>query len=538
MRVTLVQCPVWGTREPPLSIVQLSGCLKAAGHEVFSFDLNNELYRSRAAEFANLWTWEQSLFWYDARKVGELFGTLRPRIEAAAAKVLERRPRAVGFSVAASSYAASKAFAEVLRGKDPELVIVFGGTLFYDARYVAPAFNEAKVDYVIRGEGDVTIPALVTALERGEDAASCPGVYLRRNGEIFHTGERAPLKDLDSLPYMDFTDLRIRDYDDDEHIAIMSSRGCVWHCAFCSSSSFWPGYRSMSAERIHQEITFHRMANRKIGHVDFFDLAFNGDMKKVEEFSRLMVMYPPFDPNFRFEWNANAIITPKLTPAVLKLMKAAGCQRLIFGIESGSEKVLKLMHKPYDPEVAVRVIKDAHDAGIKVTCNFMFGFPGETEDDFEKTLDFVRCIAPHVERLYPSRTYCAIEENSYFHDHPSEFNIKTPFNHHLYWETTDGENTYPVRLARCRRFEELCAQLGVRIDCGVQSSVELENWFSLGMYYEYKSDYDKVLECYRNYLRLDPKNAVVIERVKALLERPETRARWERSFTEYMGHHG
>ncbi|MHB9154386.1 MAG: radical SAM protein, partial [Endomicrobiales bacterium] len=275
----------------------------------------------------------------------------------------------------------------------------------------------------------------------------------------------------------------------------------------------------------------HRMTNPKIGHVDFFDLAFDGDIRKVEEFSKLMIMYPPYDPRFRFQWNANAIITPKLTPALLKLMKASGCQRLIFGIESGSEQVLKLMRKKYEPEVAVRVIKDAFDAGIKVTCNFMFGFPGETEEDFQKTLDFTRRIGPYVERLYPSRTYCALEEYSYFHEHPEEFGIKTPFNHHLYWETEDGANTYPVRLERCRRFEEFCAKNGVRVDCGVRTSVELDNWFSLGMYYEYKKDYDKVLDCYHQYLKLDPRNTLIIERVKEALPRAP---RWEGVFKEFL----
>jgi hypothetical protein len=274
----------------------------------------------------------------------------------------------------------------------------------------------------------------------------------------------------------------------------------------------------MSAERIHQEIAYHRTTNRKFGHIDFFDLAFNGDMEKVEEFSRLMVLYPPGDPHFRWQWNANSVITPALTAELLRSMKASGCQRLFFGIESGSERVLRLMHKPYRPEVAVRVIRDAAAAGIKVTCNFMFGFPGETEEDFRETLAFVEKIAGHVERVYPSRTYCAIEEYSYFHAHPEQFSIRTPVTHHLYWETTDGANTYPVRLDRCRRFEDRCEQLGVRIDSGVRTSVELDNWYSLGMYYEFKQDRARVLECYERYLSLDPHNLVIRGKMDQLLK--------------------
>ena len=56
----------------------------------------------------------------------------------------------------------------------------------------------------------------------------------------------------------------------------------------------------------------------------------------------------------------------------------------------------------------------------------MFGFPGETEEDLIETLVFLKNIAPYVERVYPSRTYCAIEEYSLLHDKPEEFSIKTP----------------------------------------------------------------------------------------------------------------
>jgi len=73
LKVVLVQCPVWGTREPPLALVQLSSCLKAKGHEVYSIDINNRLYRNRAKNIKTLWAWEQSLFWYNKNSVAQFF---------------------------------------------------------------------------------------------------------------------------------------------------------------------------------------------------------------------------------------------------------------------------------------------------------------------------------------------------------------------------------------------------------------------------------------------------------------------------------
>lgn len=518
MRIALIQCPVWGTREPPLSLAQLSGCLKSKGHVVRSYDLNNYLYRNRDSSCINLWAWEQSFFWYRREDVSRYFEENRSVLEKYINDILKHQPEVIGFSVAASSYQSTVEFLKILRGVSRGQKIVMGGTAFFDTGIVKRIFEEAPVDYVISEEADTAFPELASLLDQKRDITACRGLHFRNDGNIIFTGARTPLSSLDALPYLDFTDLKLQDYDDEWHMMMMSSRGCVWKCAFCSSSAFWHGYRSMSGERVYQEIAYQMSLNPLLRYVDFADLAFNGDMNKVLEFCQLMVKYPPFGLQHGFRWMANVVISPLMTKEALALMKQSGCILLIFGIESGSERVLKLMRKKYDPQVAVRVIKDAHDAGIHVTCNFMFGFPGESEDDFMKTLDFLREIAPYVERVYPSRTYCAIEENSYFYNHPDEFGIKTPFNHHLYWETVDGKNTYPVRMDRCRRFEELCVTLGVQVDCGVMTSVELDTWFSLGAYYEFVQDYNKAMECFANYLDIDPCNKIIVEKVQRIVK--------------------
>ena len=297
----------------------------------------------------------------------------------------------------------------------------------------------------------------------------------------------------------------------------MASRRCIWKCAFCSSKSFWKGYRWMSGERIHQEINYQRTINQGLGHIDFADLVFNGNIQRVIEFAELMIKYPPYDPKFKIEWVANGIISPTLTSETLALMKEGGCQRLIFGIESGSSEVLKLMKKNYDPKVAKRVIRDAYEAGIKVTTNFMFGFPGETKEYFQETLDFIKEIGPFIERAYPSRTYCALEEYSDLYHQPEKFGVKTPVNHHLYWEDISGKNKYPVRLERCRRFEEFCHDLGIKTDRGVKTTIRLDNWYNLAMYYEHIRDYEKALEYYHKYLSRDPKSEDILDKVKKLL---------------------
>ncbi|HLD28849.1 MAG TPA: radical SAM protein [bacterium] len=531
MRVALIQTPVWGTREPPLGIVQLAAVLKSQGFETRSFDLNNFLFNNRPEEMKNLWAWEQCSFWYNKSEVARIFRDHLRLIEKFLEQVLAFGPEVAGFSVSSSTILSSCLFASLLKKNRKDIRIVFGGEGFRDADCVKRAFEESPADFIVAGEGEITFAELLRRLDGKKDPSGCKGIYFRRSGGFVHAGVRTERVTLDKLPYMDFSDLRIDDYRDNEHIALMASRGCIWKCAFCSSRSFWEGYRFMSGERIHQEITFHKMCRKGL-HVDFQDLVFNGNMERVIEFSKLMVKYPPFDTAYPVQWVANAVITPRLTYDALTLMKRAGCKKLIFGIESGSERVLKKMRKAYKPAVARKVLKDAWKAGIAVTCNFMFGFPGETEEDFNQTLRFVGDVGEYLERVYPSRTYCGIEEYSYFHDHPGKFGIRQPLGHHLYWESEDGANTFPVRLDRCRRFEEFCGKNGIRIDAGVQTSVELDNCFSLGDYYQFKRDFPRALDYFYQYLKEDPRSQAVLERVTDMLKEEslpsETRVRFRR----------
>lgn len=540
----MIQCPVWGTREPPAALVQLSGHLKSLGIDTRCFDLNNHLYRRRSDEISTMWAWEQSMSWYDGGWVRGFFGSISKVIDEFTDAIAGCEPGLAAFSVSASTYHASCFMADMIKRRRRGIKVIFGGPAFLDPGYIGKAFSDSPADFLAIGDGETILPALIRALDTGGPIESCPGLYYRKGKRSVYTGDAGDFSLLDKMAFMDYSDLKIEDYDDAVHVAMMSSRGCVWKCAYCSTRAFARGYRAMSAERIHQEITYHRICNfdakRKdnLGHIDFMDLEFNGRMDRVKEFCRLMIDYPPCAFLPQMKWVANAIIHPDLDRDMLQMIKDAGCRKLIFGIETGSERVLKLMKKPYSVNVAKRIIKDAFEAGLEVTTNFMFGFPGETEEDFQKTLDFVKEVGKYIERVYPSRTYCAVEQFSYMQEHLEEFGIKPPVNHHLYWETADGTNTYPVRLERCSRFEELCSGLGVKVDCGVKTSVEMDNWYNLGHYYEYGREYAKAAEYFLKYLEKDPKNEIVLSRVKAIRRQQGLTSVMKKELEKYVGREG
>jgi radical SAM superfamily enzyme YgiQ (UPF0313 family)/MoaA/NifB/PqqE/SkfB family radical SAM enzyme len=511
MKVVLIQPPVWGTYDPPLALAQLCGCLKREGHQVYVFDLNIELYHARKENYKNLWAWEQSGTWYDSANVAKFFDDNREDIEGYINRIVNTGARAFCFSVAASSYLSALELARMIKGKAPDAVVVFGGTLFFEKSQIEPILNNGPVDFVISGEGELALCELMDAIEKGSGLESCRGIHFKRAGKIINTGERPLIRHLDELPFLDFSDFPLDKYDDTIHLPLMSSRGCIQQCVFCSSKAFWKGFRAMSGERLYRELQHQVNRHNNIDHIDFLDLLFNGDMKSLISFCELMIK------NFsrrRVFWSANVIVRPEMTPQVLRKMKRAGCEHLIYGIETGSQRVLDLMKKRYRICDADEVLKATHEAGIKTIANFMFGFPGEKEEDFQQTLDFIKRNNKYIYRVYPSRTYCAIEEHSYFHAHAEEFGIKSGSGNHLYWETLDGKNTYPERLRRCEEFCQLAFSLGIEVGCGVQTSVEHDRWYNLGHFYEWKQDYSRALDCYKRYYQLDPENEVILNKIR------------------------
>lgn len=510
MKIALIQCPVWGTYDPPLALAQLSACLKKEGYEVYILDLNIELYLNRKENYKDMWAWEQCGFWYDSSYVSKFFVDNQIIINQYVNRILVGNPQVICFSVSTSSQLASLELARLIRKENKDVIIVFGGTLFFEKHWIESILNDMVVDVVVHGEGEITLCELVRLLEERKSLDSCPGISFKSNNKIFNNPQRSFIKDLDSLPFMDFTDLPLNNYDDSGHIPFLASRGCVQQCVFCSSRVFWPGYRRMNGQRIFEEIAFHKNRDNELGHIDFLDLMFNGDIKTLSSFCDLVINS---DLKGNISWVANVIVRPEMTLELLRKMKEAGCKHLIYGIESGSERVLDLMKKRFKIEDADKVIRSTHEAGIVVTANFMFGFPGEEENDFIKTLDFIKRNAKYLDRVYPSRTFCALEEFSYLHTHPEKFDIKPNPPNHLYWESTDGKNIYPERLKRCEEFCKLTSSLGIEVASGVQTSVELDRWFNLAHYYEYKKDVKNALDYYLKYYELEPKNEIVVEKI-------------------------
>lgn len=515
----LIQAPLWGF-VPPLSLAQLSGELKARGGEATPIDLNIELYRLRGDGHKFSWSWEQNTLWLDEKTVAGILD------EPEAAAYIKRRcvdavPEGVrclvGFSVNECSIIASMHIARLIKAARPQAFVVFGGQAFAEPDRIERCLRQGVVDAVCTQDGEDTLVEVVERLGAGRGVEDCAGLHIMRDGKVRQTGDRPPV-DLNRIAFCDFESLDLKRYEVPDNLyskslMIMASRGCVRHCQFCGSRKPWEGYRYMSGRRVYDEIKHQLARHPQLTELKFYDIVTNGNMKRVMDLCDLLIA----DKSVNLTWEeCNCIVRPEMTYEAMCKMREAGCHRVTYGIESGSDHVLGLMQKGQTAALAERVLLDTHRAGLVATANFMFGYPGETEEDFEETLEFVKRVHSFVNLFYPSRTLITMEPLSDMAGRRKELGIDDGTD--VFWETLDGKNTYPIRLERYERFSRLLTQLGARESQGVNSSLELHRWYSLGEYYEYKGALDKAGDCYRSYLKLDPGSAVIQSKLERCLK--------------------
>ncbi|MCL2389795.1 MAG: radical SAM protein, partial [Elusimicrobia bacterium] len=332
------------------------------------------------------------------------------------------------------------------------------------------------------------------------------------NGEIIDGGQPDYVKDLNSLPLPDYSefkdDILNNKYSQPHRLDVLDARGCINECHFCYEQLFWPHYRSMSAKRLFEQIQKHMADFPQINYFYFNGLLINGDLKKLEEFCDLII-----ENNVKISWAGQATVRDDMTPELLKKMRRAGLGWVGYGIESGSQKVLDAMNKKFTVLGAIELLKNTREAGIAFQVNMMFGFPTETEEDFQKTLKFLVHARPYINSILASQSFFTLEKGTYVRNHPEKFGI-TDSRHHLYWKADNGKNDYAARFDRYERFCRLALELKIPETSGI-SEVKPDKHFLLGEYYLYDKNYAKALEHFEISEATEYKSKEVYERIAA-----------------------
>ncbi|MFA6092761.1 MAG: radical SAM protein [Elusimicrobiota bacterium] len=533
VRAVLAQCPGWGRECPPNALAALAAYARAEGFAISCHDLNNAFYQ-RSPGLRRMWE-DKDLysFWEDPARVGELLRGNSELTEAFVSELLQDGPRLVGLSVHTTSLRASLELARRIKRKDPSCVVVLGGPQCARSQAAEPLSREDCVDAVVTGEGEDVLVSMLRQLERSRKLEPLPGAIVRVDGRPADLGDAPGPADLDALPFPDYSDfsadMAAGRYNDPRRLELLDSRGCVRRCHFCSEWQFWKEFRSKSGERLFAEVCEQMRRHPGVEHFYFIGSLLNGRLETLHGFCDRVV-----ESGLRITWEGQAVVRPGMDETLLPKMARAGCRRLSFGIESGSERVRRAMNKPFTNEEALRALRAARDSGMSVQVNFMFGLPTETREDFQQTLRFLEDCRPYIDSVLASQSFTVLDKGTALHRSPQDFGIEGQ-GHHLFWTSNGRENHYAERF---RRYEEFCRRalaLGLPETSGVLRH-KPDKWQLLGEYYEHQERYPRAAACYRRALHAE--GASVRGRMEECLRKAQGARRGRRTPLAAAGNQG
>ncbi|MFH0855970.1 MAG: radical SAM protein, partial [Candidatus Omnitrophota bacterium] len=358
---------------------------KYAEVEVKALNLEYSYFSSPFIKKSAIFYWDKIWFRDHGMKEEE-----RPIYDKFVSQIMAERPDAVGFSVAHSNLEVTRYISQKLRYLCPKIYIIYGGRYFClreSRRHWVVDYchkNFPDVDCIIKNEGEETLCEIVKTLKSGLKPTFCKGATLRSdNGAIIDGGNRDLIKDLDTIPFPDFSDFPRENYLSD-YVRILFSRGCIGQCVYCVENDMMGTIRYRSPGNVVEELKLRLSQGYKKFQV--CDLAVNSCLRPLLDICKEIIAHK-LDVEFVFVEFRNA---PGLTKEVFELLVKAGFGTLCFGTESGSQRILDSMGKGVKVKTIDQNFKDAHSAGLKVILYLMTGFPGETEETFLETIDLIR----------------------------------------------------------------------------------------------------------------------------------------------------
>jgi len=395
-------------REGELAIVRAAETYRGA-HEHDFFDAD------RMIDYARLWNraMKSVLFMPNAYSRALFQGGPRPdRISRHVALILKEKPTAVGISICyIEQYFAGLCLAKAIRERAPDVVVLLGGTMFKEgiAREWGPKAWPA--DYIVSGAGELPIVEILAG--RAEEA-NVAGVTIVE-GEELRTTPPFYDTDFEALPDADFSDFDLRAYFSPRPVvAMQTTRGCYWkRCTFCNHYTTVGGsYQLRSIPRLVDEMRRH-VANG-VRHFTFVD-----DIISPARFNAMGKAI--LDAGLSIRYHAMSRPMRHFTDDIFKRMFDSGCRFVLWGVESGSQRVLDLMEKGTVVADVEGCLARAAAAGIKNHVFIICGFPTETREEFQETLAFLERVRPHVHAVHKGPF--GLERGTPVYDHPERFDI-------------------------------------------------------------------------------------------------------------------
>ena len=325
-------------------------------------------------------------------------------------EIIAFEPDLVGITSIAPLIRSALLSAAAAKEAFPDVAVVLGGphATFMDEQILS---EEKNVDIVVRGEGEQTLLELAQNLGETSKLGKIDGITFRSSKGVIRTIDRSFFQDLDEFPRPAYHHFNLEKYRvfGRRMLPVITSRGCPFQCSFCvATRMFGKAYRLRKPKNVVDELAWLKDEHNAEAFT-FYDDTLTFDKKRLFEICEGIK-----SREIGIPWDCQTRVD-QVSREILAEMKAAGCQQVFFGVESGCQQVLDSVNKRTSIEQNEKAIKLAKEAGLFVTISLIIGYPGETKDTLKQTLDFVRRTKPDdayvcVATPYPGTELRAVVE--------------------------------------------------------------------------------------------------------------------------------
>jgi len=372
----------------PLGLAYLGAVLEGEKHKVKVFDYFQE-------------TWDEVK--------GKIFQT-----------ITNEKPDIVGISSMTMNRTSSFKLIKIAKDINPKIKVIMGGV--HSTAMHEQILKNFAVDFICRGESEETIVELVEAIKKSKQLRyfkKIPGIVFKENEDIIRTDDRGYIKDLDKIPFPkhDYFADRIREK---KKAYVMTSRGCPFGCAFCSTSAYWGKmWRGRSVKNIMKELKFLIKNFPDLEEIFFADDEFTLNEKRIINLCKEMIK-----ENIQLRWTCSTRVS-SVSEELAHWMKKANCVKVSLGVESGDPGLIKWIGKRITNKQVEDALRIFYNVEIPTSIFLITGIPGENSRTVNKTIKLLKKVAkyktefkkPALLQIYPhTRIYELAKEQGIIND--------------------------------------------------------------------------------------------------------------------------
>jgi len=296
-------------------------------------------------------------------------------------------PDIVGITVNTFQTKSTKEITRIIRQISKDILIVIGGV--HSSALGLKIFDDfSDIDISVIGEGEFTFLDIAKGKALSEIKGIC---YSNKMNELRPMAENLDYMPLPNLYLVDLNKYIGANYETNNSMFLMASRGCPFHCVFCNKSVFGNKVSFRSPSKVIEEIKWLH-EEYGISEIFFQDDTFNLNRKWINEILSLII---DSGLNKGIKYIAPFRANKELVDSeLLSLMKRANFKWLFYGVESGNQDMLNRMGKDLTLDEIERAVKLTHDMEIKTRCSFILGLPGETKLTVNDTISFLKKLNP------------------------------------------------------------------------------------------------------------------------------------------------